>query len=257
MRSLAFYGWYAAFAMALVARVGAQEPVIASSGDAHTVAAHRLQVGLIEPLRYGVSDDVELFTQPLLIVLVPQIGVQVQWFSDERYAIATRHRLSYPKPLLDTLAKEGSFGLLPASSRIPVAVVVDLDALFTAQLAPAHRVSAMTGLSVAPRGSSHEMPLLDFPFLYSRFAVMKTTAVLRLGGRYDVRLGARVQMTVDAQYFYLPVIDGGFSFEPGAAARFVVGRHIALELGLRLAYAHYPAGDQFHYLPFADVICAW
>jgi hypothetical protein len=110
---------------------------------------------------------------------MPQLGAQARWLSTRSHTLATRHRLSCPKPLLDTLAKQGRFGLLPAKA------------------------------------------------------------------------------TADLQSFVLPVIYGGVGIEPSVSARVLPSTYVELEAGSPFEYARFPAGLQFHYLPFLDVVCAW
>lgn len=242
---------------ALTSTARAQPSLVTSTNSAQTVPKGRFELGLFQPLRYGLTERVELSTVPLLVALMPQVEAKVRWLSQGHYSIATRQGVSYPSPLLHVLAREGSFGLLPKTSKIPTAFIFDIDGLFTRKLCEEHLLTALLGASAAPRGSTARMPLLDFPFLYARFAVLKTAAVYRLGLSYSGALHARIRASADVKYFILPVIHGGFSVEQGASLRFLLAKHVALEAGARLEYARYPSGLQFHYLPFLDVLVAW
>ena len=133
---------------------------------------------------------------------------------------------------------------------------MDADLLLTLNFARDEWLTFWVGGSVAPRGSTARMPLLDFPFLYARYAVLKTTAVARLGIDYDLPLSQALRFRFDAVYFYLPVIDAGFSVELGGSLRWLVTRRWALEAGARLEVARYPAGTQFHAVPFVDLLLA-
>jgi len=234
----------------------AQSSLVVSSGSAQTIPKNRLELSLFQLWRYGVSDKVEIAAQPLMF-LVPQIEAKVAWWSQKHVTLGTRQRVSYPTPLLNTLATDGAFGLLPKTSRIPQSVIFDLDGLLTVEVAPRHMLTPWIGASVAPRGSTANMPLLDFPFLYSRFAVLKTTAVYRVGVDYNGYLGDHLRLAADIKVFVLPVIAGGYSCEPGLSLRWLAAKHVALEGGGRMEFARFPAGNQFHYLPYVDVLLAW
>ena len=234
----------------------AQASLVASSGSARTIPKDRLELSLFQPWRYGLTENVELAAQPLMF-LVPQIEAKVAWWSHKRVTLGTRQRMSYPTPLLNTLATDGALGLLPKTSHIPQAVILDLDGLLTTEIAPSHLLTAWIGASVAPRGSTDSMPLLDFPFLYSRFAVLKTAAVYRVGVDYSGQLGKHLRMAADIKVFVLPVIAGGYSFEPGLSLRWLLAKHVAVEGGGRVEFARFPAGNQFHYLPYVDLLLAW
>ncbi|MDH5675322.1 MAG: hypothetical protein OEZ06_24590 [Myxococcales bacterium] len=232
------------------------EPLVVSSDSTRTLPEGRIETGVFQPVRYGLHDGLELSSHILMLVN-PQLQAKWRFFERGRYSSAAVGRLSYPKPLLDLLAGEGALGLLPEDSRVPQVLVLDMDALATAEWMPEQLLTLSAGISVAPRGSAEGMPLLDFPFLYARFAVLKTTAVYRAGLGYEAMLGARFRLAADVKLFFLPVVDGGFSLEPGLSLRWLLAEHVALEAGARFEYARYPPGMQFHYLPFIDALFAW
>jgi hypothetical protein len=115
------------------------------------------------------------------------------------------------------------------------------------------------GLAVAPHESSEDLPLLDFPFLYPRFAPLYAPAVPRAGISADGRLIGPLFYGVDLRVFVLPLeqVEGAFALEQGLRSELRLNDHLAFDLALRTSYARYPIGLRVHFLPYADVKVGW
>ena len=224
-----------------------------TTSTAMTAPEGRWEFGIFHPLHWGVTERVELSTHPILTAVMPHVDAKVSWFAEDGLYIATRHGLSYPSLFLNLLAKEGALGLLPAGTSVPEGVIIDSDALVTMTLAPSHWVTAELGFSVAPRGAG-DMPVVDFPYMYPRFAVLSAPVVLHGGVGVEGVLWGALGYTADVDMWWLPATDGGYALEHGLSLTWRISNHVAVAAGYRLSHAHYPAGDQLHFLPYADVL---
>jgi hypothetical protein len=220
-----------------------------------TVPARRLELALISSSRYGWNERTEVSTQALMFLLLPQAALKFRFWESESLAAAVRGRLSYPTLFLNVVSKEGAFGLLPATSDPPHAVLVEGDALGSWTWHASHAASLWLGVAVAPRESSRDFPVLDFPFLYPRFAALYTTAVPRagLGGNGHIVAGLFYLAELVAYVLSVPDVEGGFALEPSASLEYRFSKRAALEFGLRTSYAQYPIGTRTHFLPYADL----
>lgn len=232
------------------------DSLLTSRGGARTLPKGRVELALFQLSRYGLHERVELATQPLML-LMPQLEVKVHGWSYGALHLGGRLRLAYPTPLLNTLAREGAGGLLPPKTNIPTALLVELECIASYEFALGHEITASLGLAAAPRGSYRRVPVLDFPFLYARFAPLWTAATQRLALRYDGTLHRYLGAGAGLRYFRLPVVDGGFSVEAWAAITGRLGRHFGVELGLIAEHSRYPAGLQTHLLPYLDLAFAF
>jgi len=226
-----------------------------SSQGAYTLPAGRWELALIAPSRYGLADGVELAVQPIVFFVLPHAELKLRWLERGAVTLALRPRVSYPTPFLAFVSREGAGGLLPATTDPPFALLLEADAIASYRLAPEHAANARLGLAVAPRSSSDALPLLDFPFLYPRFAALYTSAVPRLALGVEGRLLGSCFYTVDAIAYLLPLdeVDAGYAFEPSGELEYRFGERVALDAGLRASVARYPVGTRFHYLPYLDV----
>ncbi len=212
------------------------------------------EVGLFAPIKFGLRDDIELGTHPTLMLVMPHLDAKVLWQRGGRAHFSMIYSLAYPSYLLKLIAREGTGGLLPPNTKVPQSVMLSAMMVGTVDLGARQFVTARAGGTVAPRFSSaDQMPLLDFPFLYPRFAALKAVATFKLGLNYDGRMDP-VAYGLDVAYFILPVIDRGYTVEQGAWVGWLVSDHFTVRLGYRLSYGRYPAGKLFSYFPFLDLL---
>lgn len=230
---------------------------VRSTASAVTVPAGQLQLSLFQLSRYGLTDRVEIATQPLLLPLLPQAELKINWLRRKHFSLGSRLRAAYPPLLLNALSGEGALALLPKDAPIPFSLLLAAEGLATAHLHPAHEITLNVTLTVAPRESYIDTPQLDFPFLYSRFAALWSSGTYLVGLTYEGRLLETLVLCAGLRTFLLPATPGGFSLEPWANVRFLVGEHVGLELGLIVEYARFPAGVQHHLLPFLDATVAF
>jgi hypothetical protein len=225
-----------------------------SSSGAPTMSRGRWELGLLHGLRWGAREDLELGLHPILFFVLPHLEAKVHWRARGSWHLGTRHRLSYPSLFLQLVSREGDLGLLPATTRVPVAIGLDNDVLLSVEVGSGHLLTAEAGLSTAPRLTpGDELPLLDFPFLYSRFAALKTAFTAYAGVGAEGTLLDVLAYRLDVDLNLLPVIPGGYTVEQGASLGWRPSDHFELSAGYRICYGRYPVGERFHYLPFLDV----
>jgi hypothetical protein len=226
-----------------------------STNSAWTLPRGRWELGLFGASRVGVTDRVELAVHPLLFFALPHAEAKLRLFEHGDLTFASRHRLSYPTWFLKLVSKEGSGGLLPATTDVPQALQLESDAIGSWRWAPDQLATLGWGLAVAPSESTRDLPLLDFPFLYPRFAALHAWGVPRMWLSFDGRVLGPVYHALDARWYVLPLADveGAYAFESGVAIEYRFGSSVALRLGTRTSIARYPIGTRFHYLPYVDV----
>jgi hypothetical protein len=256
-------------ALALAEAAGAAEPESATaapsatapssallwaSRGAETLRQGRWQLALFGQSHYGLADGVELALQPLVFLVLPHAEAKLRLLQRGAFTLSLRPRLSYPSPFLNLVSKEGTGGLLPATSDVPFALLFESDLVASERYATEHVASASLGLAFAPRGSSGEFPLLDFPFLYPRFAALYGVVVPRAAVSAEGRAVERLFYSVELTAFLLPLREfDGYALEPAIELQYRFGPRVALLAGVRASIARYPVGTRFHSLPYLDV----
>ena len=247
--------------LAVASSSGAQEGVASepwSSASARSVPRGRWEFGLFQNAHYGATRNVELALQPAMLFVMPHLEVKVAAPISPKLTLAAHGRWSFPTSFLAFVSREGSGGLLPKTSRPPFAVQIEGDFVASYQVARWHEISARVGLAVAPhdRFTANELPLLDFPFLYPRFAAVYTPVVPRMAVDAEGAVVARCFYHLGVTGFYmpeLPDVGDAWAIEALLAAEYRPSEHFAVSLGARLSDAKYAIGVRRHTLPFVDV----
>ena len=228
-----------------------------SGSNALTLPRGRSELGLLGGARYGLTDSLELTVNPLVAVVVPHLEAKLM-VARELGLFALRGRASYPTTFLELVSKEGEFGLLPATSKPPIAVQLEADIVATAAWFERQLVSVWFGfaLAVHPPFTPEELPLLDFPFLYPRFAPLYGPGVPRLGFSFEGGVVGGLHYTAELVAFVmpgLPDVGDASAIEPNLALEYRFGARFAVSGGVRTSHAEYAYGRRTHFLPYLDV----
>lgn len=243
-----------------------------STKSALTVERGRLEMGAFSSAVYGLSDRVELRAHPVGLFLFPALGAKVNFWSaysqglcscrdsERAWWFSTGHRLFVPSPFLRLVAKEGSGGLLPASTEIPFSLGMMNEAILTRDLL-GHLWSLRAGLTLA-LGRSDELPMVEFPFLYSTLASLYSPFVVHMGlavegtiwGPLDYEVVPRMVMFRPDEDIPWPGDDTpmAYSQETKLQLHVRLGEHHRLSGGAALVIARYPVGVRSFLVPTVD-----
>jgi hypothetical protein len=240
----------------LAQEVRAASRVEWSDGTARTLEPGRLEVGLFAPARLGVGEGFELAAHPLLFAVFPALELTTRWL-DREVVFATRQRLSYPTRFIDVVSREGALGLLPDETEPPILIGLDVEAVVSTAWTGPHWVTALGGVAVAPRLAGEEPPVLDFPFLYTRFAAVNAPAVPRFAAAFSGPIAGRFHYASELRVVLIPLEPFSAAVETDVQLRYRPGRRVQLKLGLRREHVRYPVGFRTHALPYADIAVAF
>ena len=218
-----------------------------SGSNALTVPRGRWELGLLGGVHHGLTDSIELSLHPVLLVALPHLEAKFMAAKSPRHVFAVRTRVSYPTTFLDIVSKEGSLGLLPATSKPPMAIQLEADALVSSEWFEDQLVSIWLGGAVAVHEAftPMELPLLDFPFLYQRFAPLYGPGVPRVGFAFQGAVVGGLHYATELVSYLMPGledIDNASAIEHGIELEYRFGEHFASSLGLRTSHATYPYG---------------
>jgi hypothetical protein len=157
------------------------------------------------------------------------------------------------------VSKEGALGLLPADTDVPWTFLAENALLLTTRAAKDTWLTGYLGGGAAlPRVTS--VPLLDFPFVYQRFAALKSGATVFAGLALS---GSFARHTFgydfDSQVWALPLPEPGIqlAWENSLALSWLASNTQRLEVNVRAAWAEFPIGVRFHWFPSLDYGWAW
>jgi hypothetical protein len=259
MKLLAIGAWTAVLGvLAPRASAASTVPHATWSGDhALTIPRGRLELGVLSSSHYGLTERLELSLHPLWFFALPHLEAKALAGTAGPWTFAARARLAYPTWFLGLVSREGAGGLLPKTSKPPQALQIEGEAIATVPWFEQQWASFSAGIAVAPhaRFEPSELPLLDFPLLYPRFAPLYTVLVPRARLSLEGHVAAGLFYAFSATGYAmpeLPDVGTAYALEPALQAEYRFGDRVALSLGLRTSLAEYAYGVRFHYLPFAD-----
>jgi hypothetical protein len=229
-----------------------------SGNHAPTIPRGRVELGLFQSSHYGLTDRIELSLHPILFFALPHVEAKVLAHEQGRLSWAVRGRLAYPTLFLGLVSRSGAGGLLPETSSPPQALQIEGDVLGSVAWAETQLASASLGLAVAPHASftPDELPLLDFPFLYPRFAPLYSVLVPRLGLSFEGRVVSKLFYEVALSGYLmpgLPDVGTAYALEQAVALEYRFCPCTAISAGLRASEAKYPYDTLVHFLPYLDV----
>lgn len=236
----------------------ATRDAIWNTNSARTLPAGRAEIGLFSLARYGLTDSVELQSNLLLNVLLPNLGAKVNWTDFGEWSFGSAHALRYTTRLFSVITAEGTGGFLPANITPPQMLEIDNAVLLTRTIKQQHALTFELGASVIPKFNegvtpSGSLPVIDFPFLYTRTAAASGGATIRAGAAMTGKVVSKLEYAADIDLYYNPAIFLAPALEQGASLAWRFSDHVSLAGGYRLTLAKYEYGTRIHALPTLDL----
>ena len=232
----------------------ASETLAFAGPTAYTVAPGRFEVGLFGPLRYGLTENVELSTHPIWFFVAPNLRAKVAWHQGEHIQVSTNSSITYPTPILRLLSMEGAGGVHPPDRAIPHIVSLFNEVVATTDLG-GHYLSAGAGIQIAPTFGESQMVSIDVAVVYPRTAAFFTTATGHLRAHLLGPIAGPLHYELSAQAFLFPGADGSFALEQSTGLRWQSCDCFSAQAGLLLTHGAYPFGTDTRLLPLFEL--AW
>ncbi|OGJ94190.1 MAG: hypothetical protein A2487_07600 [Candidatus Raymondbacteria bacterium RifOxyC12_full_50_8] len=221
-----------------------------SAGTAATIPAHRVEVGLFQPLCYGLTESVELSTFPLVNVLMPNLGLKKAWPDKGRLLLASEHSITCPTPLLRTLARDGAGGLLPSDAVVPVILTVKNQALVTKEWNNGFSLTGKAGIVLAARFGDMNMPTIDYANIFPRTAVYHSGYIVNAGVDFNGVIRGPFAFLLDADLFLTGLDDGAYAIEHKGLFIWNKSHRFRTCAGYKVIFGEYPFGTQLDVMPF-------
>ncbi|MBI5511534.1 MAG: hypothetical protein HY903_22490 [Deltaproteobacteria bacterium] len=228
-----------------------------SSSTAYVLPQGRLEVGVFQPLCYGLGHNLELSTRPLLDLLMPSLAVKKAWLGFGGAVVATRHNLMYPTGLLLALSREGTGGIIAHDTRVPHILALNNEVYLTLPVARRHRLTAKVGLMLAMSVGRSTLTTIDLPLVLPRTAAYTEHVSGAFGFDLEGPLGRSFTYGFDLDLFMMNSGTSTFAVESSGVVGFVVSADFRVQAGVKVAYSELPFGSLTWVLPQADLIWAF
>ena len=227
-----------------------------STGTAYLLPAKRGEIGIFQPLRYGLSEKVEVSTHPILFMVMPNFSVKWATVRTESFALALRHGLSHPSPLMRILGRPGIGGMISPEFHIPFILSFQNELLVTLPLYRNHLLTGKLAFNFAYKsGPLDPRTTIDLPIVYIRSGVYYHDYGFKLGGDLKGKLVGQWMYLIDGDLFYYPKAAGkiNIAFEHKGMLFWNKSAGFQFCFGYLLSYGEYPFDTQRHLLPLLDL----
>ena len=231
----------------------AAEGVAWSEHTAHTLPKGRWEVGLFGPLRYGLSEDLELSLHPVWALIAPHVAIKKDLTSLGQWRLGVRQSFSYPTLLLQNLARGGIGGVLPPDVSVPHIISSDTRLLLTKDYSPKASVTMRVQLNVAPRAGDSTFPHIPVPVVYPRIASYRGIATLGAGAFTRCGFHEGWEIRTDTQLWYMAGNEANWAAEQWVSVRWFATERFSVDAGMVGTVGAYPYGLNWHLIPTLDL----
>lgn len=215
----------------------------------------RLELDLFQLSSYGISDRVTIYVHPLMVWLLPQIKVKVNWGTKGSFIFTTEHELIYPTFFLSVVSRKGTGGLISPEFHFPQ--MLSLDNALLVSFSPFRNslLTARAGIIFAVRfGTIDPSSTIDLPVIYPMLAPFYNSPEFNPGFDFRGKFFSLLGWQFNAECFILTIKENNFFFQnKGVLVYDSKKQHLKIEAGYKLCYGEYPYGNQWHLLPVLDL----
>jgi hypothetical protein len=224
-------------------------------GTARTVPKGSAEFGILHPLQVGVSETMEISTQPLLTLgLAPNLQVKKLWWVGN-IMVATQHRYNMPTLLIRAMGDiDQRFTYIPDTSRIPYLFGIGNDILVTANLGPETIFTWKLGGDFGLKTGENTMPEIYQPFLYPRTAIYFNKFVWNFGMDIDGNIYKKFNYSADMDFYSIGLKIDDWALEHKGYFIYNHSVNFAAMAGYKISYGRYPEGRRFYIAPVIDLI---
>jgi len=212
-----------------------------SYNTAYLMPAGKWESGLFQPFRYGINQKIEVYTNVLMLPLIPGAGVKVSLGNKGGFDLASQHSLSVPTPFLNIISRKGIGGLISPEYDFSFILSVNNALLISKKISPKVIATAKAEFDFALRAEKPDpQSTIDLPVFYPRMAHYYDGASIRLGGAVKGSLGEKWFYEEGIQAFIITRPENNFFFENTGTLMWAVGKSLRIRGGYILAYGKYP-----------------
>jgi len=217
------------------------ETAIWSNGTTDVLPKGRWEVGIFQPLSYGLNETTQLSTFALTDLLMPNLTLKKFWYDLEGWRFTSKHSLIYPTIFLNTIAKEGAFGILPNNSKIPQILVSSNQFMISYKYNDYIQFIPKIGFSAALVGADSDFPTIDQPFIYNRTSVYHKKIMFNIGLDIRGNITPKIEYLADIDKFIMDKEYCEYSYEHKLMIIWKINNRFALSGGYKLSYSDYPS----------------
>ena len=231
------------------------------SGDsAFPLEDGQRQMGIFQPRIYGMKNNVEISTHPLLFIVKPNVKIKKYHGEIKGLALASRYSFDYPTLFLKLLQRDGIGGILaddPDIGKIPQLFVFQGEWLMTKRFSN-YNITGKVGMSICPGCEIDMRHLADYPLIYPRMALYHYGIAANSGLDWDVEYSEKITVKTDIDLLFIP--EEKIFMENKLLLTYQLSDKYALSGGYKLTHGFYPFSPnqgRWDIFPILDLNWSW
>ena len=228
------------------------------AGDtAYPLENGQRQMGVFQPRIYGMNNNLEISTHPLLFFVKPNVKVKKYHGEYKGLGMASRISFDYPTPLLKLIQREGIFGILskdPDIGDIPNLFVFQGELLVT-KMSADYSLTGKAGLSICPSCEIDSRHLIDLPLAYPRMLVYEKGLSTNIGLDFYYDYSEKIFLKTDIDIFF--ILGKDVFIENKFMINYQFSQKYTLTGGAKITQGTYPYGKQLDIFPLIDLSWSW
>ena len=231
------------------------------AGDiAYPLENGQRQMGVFQPRIYGMNNNLEISTHPLLFFVKPNVKLKKFYKEINGLGLASRYSFDYPTPLFKMLQKKGIGGLLSNPNdvgKIPHLIVLQGELLAT-KIFTQYSVTAKLGMATCLGCALDSRHLIDYDLAYPRMALYHYGIGANMGLDLDYIYSEKISLKADMDMFFLP--EEKIFLEHKFLLSYNLSKKYILTAGYKYSYGYYPFNKLeglWNLFPLLDLSWHW
>jgi hypothetical protein len=221
-----------------------------TSNTACLMPEGKWESGVFQNFRYGLNNKLEIYSNSLLIPLIPKVGIKVGLGSRNRYIFASSHDVSSPSTFLNFVSRKGIGGLISPEFDFPFIISINNLFILSKSIGSASILSAYAGFLFAIRSKKpNNQSTIDLPLVYPRMAHFYEGSTVRLGISLKGPICKRWFYEEEFQTFIITRSSNNFFPENSGTLMWAAGKSLRIKAGYVMSYGNYPFGTHWQLWP--------
>ena len=218
------------------------------------------QMGVFQPRVYGIKNNMELSTHPILFFIKPNIQLKKFHGEINGLGLASRYSFDYPTPILKLLQRDGIGGLLaddPDIGKVPNLFVFQGEYLVTKKFSN-YSLTSKLGMSICPGCDLDSRHLIDYDLVYPRMALYHYGMGGNFGFDIDYIHTEKIKLKADIDIFLLP--KEKIFLEHKLLFNYKLSKKYTITIGYKYSYGYYPFSTNvglWNLFPLLDISWSW
>ena len=231
--------------------------ILLAGDTAYPLENGQRKMGIFQPRMYGMNNNLEISTHPLLFFIKPNVGVKKYLGEYKSVGMAWRFSFDYPTLFLKLIQREGIFGILskdPEIGDIPNLFVFQGELLVT-KMSADYSLTGKAGLSICPDCEIDSRHLVDLPLAYPRMLVYEKGLSTNIGLDFYYDYSKKISLKTDIDLFF--ILGEDVFIENKFMINYQFSQKYTLTGGVKITQGTYPFGKQVDIFPLIDLSWSW